>query len=137
MAIAGPGPSKQELSGGVFKDQWEQAISVLEFATAVVFVGYRFPPTDAEARQRLLGALRNNAREKHLPVHVVLGPRTGDDDPRRLTGLIEHAMAGKRIRRPWRLVDQSGARSYDISLQPLWAQDFFSVVERESILRPE
>src|SRR5205823_2681786 len=88
LSIAAPGPSKQSLSAGAFQPYWEQAMEALRTASAIVFVGYRFPPTDAEARERLLGAIRENTQE-YLAVHTVLGPSTNSDDSRRLSGLVE------------------------------------------------
>src|SRR5712692_6432569 len=85
-----------------------------------------FPPTDAEARGRLLGAIRKNS-EQYLPIHPVLGPNTSSDDSRRLRGLLEHAMAGVRN------VRGGGGRGYSLEQQPLWAEDFFSVVVPRSI----
>ncbi len=136
LAIAAPGPSKRTLSGGAFSRYWQQALDALKMASAIVFVGYRFPPADAEARERLLDAIRDNG-EKYLAIHIVLGPNTGEPDPRRLFALLEHAMAWKRrMVPPGADPRQLKFRTYNIEPQPLWAQDFFSVVDRRSILRP-
>ncbi|SRR6266849_3549949 len=129
LAIAGPGPSKQRFSSGSFEWCWTEAVAALEKAAAIVFVGYRFPPTDAEAREKLLGAIHENKDQPHLPIHTVLGPNTSSDDSRRLKGLLEHAMAG--VRKPR---GTGGSIGYSLVQQPLWAEDFFSVVSRSSIL---
>jgi hypothetical protein len=138
LAIAGPGPSKQSLSSGAFQPYWEQALDALRNASAIVFVGYRFPPTDAEAREKLLGAIRENKQE-YVAIHTVLGPNTSSDDSRRLSGLVEHAVAGKRRMVPEELTADNvfPNRCYNIRQQPLWAEDFFSVVDRGRILRPD
>ncbi len=128
LAIAGPGPGKQKLSSGLFAWCWTEALAALEKAAAIVFVGYRFPPTDAEAREKLLGAIHKNREHEHLAIHTVLGPNTSSDDSRRLQGLLEHAMAGVRT------VQGGSNRTYNLVQQPLWAEDFFSVVDRNSIL---
>jgi hypothetical protein len=39
---------------------WIEAKEALRMADVVVFMGYRFPPTYAEARGQLLDALREN-----------------------------------------------------------------------------
>jgi len=127
LAIAGPGPGKKKLSSGLFEWCWTEALAALEKASAIVFVGYRFPPTDAEARERLLGAIRKNNEQQQLAIHTVLGPDTSSDDSRRLRGLLEHAMAGVRN------VRGGGGRGYSLEQQPLWAEDFFSVVVPRSI----
>ncbi len=103
-----------------------------------------FPPTDAEARGRLLGAIRKNS-EQYLPIHTVLGPNTSSDDSRRLRGLLEHAMAG--VRKPAALLapqfkasvqipQRQSGRWYSLEQQPLWTEDFFSVVDRRSLVDP-
>jgi hypothetical protein len=134
LAIAGPGPGKQRLSSGVFKPFWDEALAALEKAAAIVFVGYRFPPTDAEAREKLLAAIRKNKDEKHLAIHTVLGPNTSSDDSRRLRGLLEHAMSG--VRKPTMLPLHPNDRCYSLWQHPLWAEDFFSIVVPRSITSP-
>jgi hypothetical protein len=138
-AIAAPGPSKQRFSHGLFENAWSRALTFLRAASAIVFIGYRFPPTDGEARQRLLGAIRENPRQ-YLPIHTVLGPNTASDDSRRLHGLLAHACSTRRFP----LGDGETAETtlagrdcYTIRQQPLWAEDFLSVVERGHILRPD
>jgi hypothetical protein len=91
LAIAGPGPSKQKLSSGRLQWCWTEALAALEKAAAIIFVGYRFPPTDAEARGKLLGAIRKNKDEHHLAIHTVLGPNTSSDDSRRLQASLGQA----------------------------------------------
>ncbi len=128
LAIAGPGPGKQRLSSGLFEWCWTEALAALEKAAAIVFVGYRFPPTDAEAREKLFGAIHKNKDQQQLAIHTVLGPNTSSDDSRRLRGLLEHAMAGVRNPRG------GGGLGYSLVQQPLWAEDFLSVVNRSSIV---
>ena len=137
LAIAGPGPSKQSFSGGAFKPYWDEAIEAIRMASAVVFVGYRFPPTDAEARERLLAAIHDN-EQQYLAIHIVLGPDTGTPDSKRLVGLLQHAVVGqRRVAGAGEDVEMTGGvRMYSIQPQPLWTEDFFSVVDRKSILRP-
>ena len=55
--IGVPGPGKRRLVGNRLKELWELALEALRMATVVYFVGYRFPPTDADARSGLLSAL--------------------------------------------------------------------------------
>jgi len=136
LAIAGPGPGKQRLSSGLFEWCWTEALAALEKAAAIVFVGYRFPPTDAEAREKLLGAIHKNKDKQQLAIHTVLGPNTSSDDSRRLKGLLEHAMAGVRKPTMPQLL-QEPHRWYTLVQQPLLAEDFFSVVDRRSILSPQ
>jgi hypothetical protein len=137
-AIAAPGPSKQRFSRGVFRKYWEEALDSLKSASAIVFIGYRFPPTDAEARERLLDAIRNNPNQ-YLPIHTVLGPKTASDDSCRLHGLLEHALSSKRrVVPPDLIADNLAPRlCYTIHQQPLWAEDFLSVIERSRVLRPD
>ena len=53
IAIATPGPSKKRLTkhGSAFWDLWAEAKRAIGEASAVVFLGFRFPETDAAARR--------------------------------------------------------------------------------------
>jgi hypothetical protein len=134
LAIAGPGPSKQNLSGGAFQPYWEQARAALRTAEAIVFVGYRFPPTDAEAREKLLGAIREN-NQTYLPIYIVLGSDPGTSSPR-LMALLEHALSWRQKMSMTVGPPRAGAIQFSILPQQLGAEDFFSVATREAILRP-
>jgi len=127
LAIAGPGPSKQSLSRGAFNTYWLEALEALKHATAIVFLGYRFPPTDAEARERLLGAIRDN-REGPLAVHIVLGQDPGTSAAR-LKALLNHALSWRR--------GQFKTYPYALVQHPMGAEDLLSVIERGSILAPD
>lgn len=134
LAIAGPGPHKKTLSQGLFKWCWDEAHSALASADTIVFIGYRFPPTDAEARQEILGAIQDND-STHIAIHTVLGPNVMSDDSRRLKGLLEHATRHKRVDRNGAVAPGVTPRTFSITQHPLWAEDFLSVVDRRS-LRP-
>jgi SIR2-like protein len=88
LAVATPGPTKSETTAG-FGKLWEQAEKALTQARNVVFLGYRFPPTDAEARGRLLRALSGSRPAGK--VHVVLGPDKSAAKVQRLLGLLHFA----------------------------------------------
>jgi hypothetical protein len=135
LAIAGPGPGKQTLSNGLFKPYWDLALDAIKNADAIVFVGYRFPPTDAEARERLLDAIRDNGQQ-YLAIHTVLGPNAQSDDSRRLFSLIRHALLGGNRRRcpAGQKPEYQPQKCYNIEQQPMWAEDFFSIVRREMVL---
>jgi hypothetical protein len=126
LAIATPGPSKQRQTDDL-KPFWDRAKYELESARAVVFVGYRFPPTDAQARSEILGALRENPSED-LYLHIVLGP---DDnaDARRLYALLEQTM-----RRAGRGNNISSRRRYHIQRHPLFSQDFIGLYTPNQLL---
>ncbi len=109
MAIATPGPSKMREADG-FKCIWNLACDALKAAHAIVFVGFRFPETDAYALERLLGAIEENHPPPMTPalrLHVVLGEagrhakRTvscHDDSPQRRRSESSKGKGG--IRRP-------------------------------------
>jgi hypothetical protein len=130
IAIATPGPSKFEASRE-FVDVWSVAESALSRADAIVFVGYRFPETDADAREKLLQSIGAN-RARHLAIHIVLG-HLGHDSIR-LRALLRY-VAGRNGR------DESGPRyqtpNFLVHSHPLFAQDFFSVLDREELLTME
>ncbi len=107
-------------------------------ARAIVFVGYRFPPTDSYSRERLLGAVMQNATSDHVAVHTVLGPDTSGPDSRRLLAMLRYALGrGNRMPvRPERLPSASLSEYYSLIAQPLFAEDFLSLVQRLTIIDP-
>jgi hypothetical protein len=133
IGMATPGPSKREVTEDLGA-LWSLACKRLHEADAIVFVGYRFPPTDAEARGRLLGAIENNHdgySGHHLKLHIVLGPDLGHPDVVGLEGLL-HAVLLRNGRvnvEEARRVGSnvSNMRAYGVIRQPLWAEDFFTV----------
>lgn len=117
LAIATPGPKKATHSKSpAFASLWSAAETALKAADAIVFVGYRFPPTDAIARDRLLGAIGQTAA---LAFHVVLG--NSPSDAARLEAMVEFV-------RPER------NRGTLTRIHPLFAEDFFAVVRRAKLL---
>lgn len=137
IGIATPGPSKR-LSAGELKDVWDGALERLGEANVIVFVGYRFPPSDAEARKRLLLAIQKNAA-KHLELHVVLGPDRTMPDVVRLDQLLRYSV-GRASR-----LDYESTYGSDLSFDPaevpgtsfqltthaLFAEDFLTVWDRK------
>ena len=119
LCIATPGPTKHEMVSDVFSPLWYKAEISLRNADAVVFMGYRFPPTDANARDKLLGALMQN-ESLDLRIFTVLGP---DDNPdnRRLEALLKYATSRK----------PNGKAT--VTRLPLWAQDFMSLYTPEML----
>jgi hypothetical protein len=130
IGIATPGPSKA-ISTKELAPVWDAALTKLKEAEVIVFVGYRFPPSDAEARERLLGAIRDNEKTR-LDVHTVLGPRQHADDVVRLAQMLKAILrqAG-RHEEPHKDVE----RSYWVQPHALYAEDFFTVWSRD-LLRP-
>jgi hypothetical protein len=123
--IAMPGPSKKIHCSGVFSKIWDEALNALTHAAVVVFVGYRFPPSDAESRTRLLAALRDN-QSRALRVHTVLGPYTNEGDTIRLRELLRSTLSEKHVEQAdAREVPKSG--HFQVIVHPLYAEDFFTV----------
>ncbi|MCA9024788.1 MAG: SIR2 family protein [Planctomycetaceae bacterium] len=124
LAIATPGPRKQSTVTDMFEPLWLLAEQQLQEAHAIVFLGYRFPPTDAQARQRILRAVRRGSAERDVEFHIVLGPDTNSPDVSRLAGLLE---ATRR--------NPGGARSLGrlgrsvIHRHAMYAEDFLSVYD--------
>jgi hypothetical protein len=71
LAIATPGPSKLRETED-FKPLWNVGLAAIQEADVIVFLGYRFPETDAFARRSLLDAISRNTVDK-LSLHAVLG----------------------------------------------------------------
>ena len=135
LAIASPGPSKKR-AATEFKELWKLAEKALANADSIIFVGYRFPETDADARERLLGAIRENngdqarprvAPQHHLPIHVVVGGRP--DHTKRLEALLRHVCRTNRVEGG----PGNNLRTFQVHSHPLFAQDFFTVVNRDEL----
>jgi hypothetical protein len=132
MAMATPGPSKMREAQG-FGVLWDLACKRLERAAAIVFVGFRFPETDAHPREVLLGAIREHwaARGESGPTrtrfHIVLGPPGFDTE--RLKALL--TFVGPRRAHPLegRLLDR-----FEVDVHPLYGQDFLAVAQRGDLL---
>jgi len=90
LAIASPGPAKQELTG-IIGNIWSKAVNAISTAECVVFMGYRFRPLDSMAKKKVLDALAAN-RAMYLPVHVVLGPDARHPDVVRLEAMLRYAL---------------------------------------------
>lgn len=129
--IATPGATKASYCGSHLKPLWEEALAALRDAEAIVFVGYRFPPSDAEARTRLLRAIGTN-KNAYLRVHLVLGPDIKTSAVLRLQGLLLHTMkaAGRSDSSELGRMALSGRlpAMYSIVTQPLYAEDFLTVI---------
>jgi hypothetical protein len=128
LAIATPGPSKRRESKD-FESIWSIACQELMAADAIVFIGYRFPETDAYARSALLGAIRkhkalngdNAGPSDRLSIHAVLGLK---------------GPASERLESMLEFVCQRGRKDkYRVKSHPLYGQDFLSLVERERLDR--
>jgi hypothetical protein len=58
--IAMPGATKKRLCDSHLEPIWDAAMGALRKAGVVVFLGYRFPPSDSFARTSLVAALQQN-----------------------------------------------------------------------------
>jgi hypothetical protein len=124
---------------------WSAACKHIQEAKVIVFVGYRFPPSDAEAREKLLKALTANVAD-HVELHIVLGPDRRIPDVVRLQQLLRYSMAsaGRKGQRVWpegwalgegtRLVDQR--KDFWLTTHALYAEDFFTVWDRDVLWPP-
>jgi hypothetical protein len=84
-----PGTDKRDAEEGPLGPLWGLARQVLREADAVVFIGFRFPETDARARQMIVDALGDKAGPARRDLHVVLGPRSPDSE--RVMSLLRFA----------------------------------------------
>lgn len=141
IAMAGPGQSKTTLRDEL-EVLWRHAEGALRDADVVVFMGYRFPESDAESRRRLLGAIRSRVvgNSKYLALHVVLGPDVRDRDPSRLEGLLRHAVGRRKEIRTQTDAITAGSNQcagrFNLWVHPLYAQDFMAVVEGGALHQP-
>jgi len=132
--IATPGPTKLSYTdrGGKLASLWDNARAVLTNADAIVFIGYRFPPTDSHALSSILEAVFENGSPV-LRIHTVLGPRTNDDDTVRLKTLLLRTMraSGRRL-----FTGNVNEKAYCLQVHPLYAQDFMATFSEAELLAP-
>ncbi|MHB1847000.1 MAG: SIR2 family protein [Deltaproteobacteria bacterium] len=132
ICIGTPGPGKREVSS-YLQPLWDEAMKAIRHAEAIIFVGYRFPPSDSDAREKILEAIQANESPRLL-LHTVLGPDVHAESTSRLRGLLLSRLNG---REPMKLYDRndlnepdrrSGAdgRWYAVLSHPLYSQDFVS-----------
>jgi len=134
LAIASPGPTKQAIANRL-ETLWVKAEDALASADAIVFIGYRFPQTDASARRRLLRAIGKNEKQ-YIALHTVLGADVGSAASKRLHGLLTYAICQQeRFELPRRdnPPDASPSKFVNLVTQPLYGEDFISVVGRAQI----
>lgn len=129
MVIASPGPNKLAVANRL-GELWTHAETLLKHATAVVFIGYRFPPSDASSRRRLFTALVQND-QPYVALHAVLGPDRSDPTAVRMRSLLQHsalqASREEATRRQGTDYQQSPPRHYTLDVHPLWGEDFMDV----------
>ena len=143
IVMATPGPTKAATVTHDLSQLWDHAEWALNAADAIVFLGYRFPETDAHARERLLGAIKANqgsSARMLLPIHIVLGSSPGSDrHAARLSAMLEFAClaAGRTNVTGLRANAYNSIPLFRISSHPMFAQDFLSVVQRPDLFPPE
>jgi hypothetical protein len=132
LVIATPGPTKSKVTEAL-EPLWVTAEAEIKAADVVAFVGYRFPPTDATARRRILGAIEKRAlnRDRALLLHVVLGPQSPDTP--RLVELLRFAAQHGELKREDARIGEIENGCFRIRTHQLNSQDFFTVY-REAIL---
>jgi hypothetical protein len=133
LVIGSPGQTKSKLTEVLREKLWEPAGVALAEASAIVFVGYRFPPTDTYAQKFLLDAIEGN-RSDYLAIHVVLGPNIGSPDIVRVRQLLALAVAS---RQEMPVLHQTSPypRSFNLLVRPLYAADFLGRAKPEQIGR--
>lgn len=151
IVIATPGPTKANTVASDLEPLWKKALDKIRDAEVIVFIGYRFPPSDSEARTKLLKAIREN-RKRYTSVHTVLGDDIQDPATRRMKGLLEATLkqrfkgmvqeakkemasgVAKEALKPelvYALANQAsnGQSTYGMEVHPLFAQDFLDIYE--------
>lgn len=119
--IATPGATKLSHCEGLLRPLWDKAVDKIMKADVIVFMGYRFPPSDSFSRRMILGAIGQNARP-YLRIHTVLGPSIHADATVRLVSMLKHVLEGEGRQR------LATGYAYEIVPQPLYVQDFLSVI---------
>jgi hypothetical protein len=125
-AIAAPGRSKAPDGEPPFSDLWELAETAITSAQWVIFVGYRFPPTDALARVRLGRALAKENGHLVRRIDTVLGPKVDSEESLRLSTLL-FAWRGERSLEETPIPSVVGGSNYlVVCRQRQWAEDFLT-----------
>ena len=116
LAIATPGASKHTDVTSLFMSLWALAEYALVHAHEVIFIGYKFPPSDAYSRERLLRALWRNT-EPDLRTSIVLGPNVHHEDVVRLEKMLD-----------WTIESSATARlKVAPDTIPLFAEDYLTI----------
>lgn len=117
ILIATPGPTKLHTVSNRLGPLWKEAKRQIQAADQIVFVGYRFPPSDSQARKELISTLfsklSNDSPKRKRGLHIVLGPSL-NDDVIRLQEMLQYA--NRRAR---------GER--DVIVHRMYGQDFLSL----------
>jgi len=121
IAMATPGPGKREAGT---EPLWRLAEDALRFAEVVVFMGYRFPPGDADARRRVLNALLQN-KQPHVQVLSVLGPNVASEESVRLRHLLTETARKNRVSGWWG--QEQTSATFHVSQVPLYAEDYLAL----------
>jgi hypothetical protein len=126
--MAAPGRSKASMTNRLFRPLWEAAKSALVDADAIVFLGYSFPPTDAQARQELLEAIAGGKTSPLRRVDIVLGDDLNAPRARRMKSLILASKGGRHISSDDPPQDLGSDYPQLQIVQPsLWAEDYLDV----------
>lgn len=107
-----PGGGKKTLAESLLSPIWQRATERIKAADTIVFLGYRFPPSDNMAKRVILGCLKLSRAKR---IHVVLGPR--NPDVSRLVGLLNWTHASPTMKR-------------EIVVHDMGAEDVLTVGER-------
>lgn len=111
LAIATPGPTKKNLVNAAFRTLWNDALTKLQEAERIIFVGFGFPESDSYVLERLMQAI---SRAVEPSMEVVLGPDTHSRPIVRLKALLEY---------------QVSRNKGTVKVHPMYGQDFLTVAE--------
>jgi len=127
--IGMPGPDKGSSTSKLrrhFKSLWDAAMKEIRSSDKIIFVGYRFPQTDAGAKSQILDALENSSAKR---VHLVLGPDISGQDMSRMLGMLGWCYKPNNIQQlAWGArYDLPGSRHIVVTPEPMWAEDFLGL----------
>jgi hypothetical protein len=125
IAIATPGDGKQSAVKEL-APLWTAATNAISDAHSIVFMGYRFPPTDIEALSRLTDAIPGMERSDFLSLHTVLGPAR-NDATERLAEVLEYKTRAKGR------TGDVGNWGHKVAVHRLYTQDFMTVFTRSEL----
>jgi hypothetical protein len=113
LVLGVPGPDKAGLrtQSTPIRMLWDTAGLAVERAQKIVFLGYRFPVTDAFARAYFLEAIKKATDAGKLKmIEIVLGPNEHDPDVERMKGLLRFCVQSE----------------VPVSVLPLYVEDYLS-----------
>jgi hypothetical protein len=129
LAILSPGSVKLRESQDGLKRLWNRAISAVKAADSIVFLGYRFPESDAYSRRTFVRAIADTSNTAdRVAAWIALGPNS-KNAPRTAEILRYAYQRTGRTEAP----SNKTSQTFRVGVLPFYVQDLMSVVNRDQL----